>query len=193
MGRVPGSALRLLVGSLLLLSGASALGQSSDDWYLDGYRGPYQGRVMDADSRVPLTGVAVVAVWRREIIYPLFYRTEVYRATETVTDDQGNFLLHAKEIEEGAPRWTRRPTFVIFLPRYTVFQGVPEGRFEKPGTTIELRRLKSWQERLGSNSVSPYSLSDYPFRDFPNLMRLFNEERLLRGLKPYEPTEKRPE
>ena len=110
-----------------------------------------------------------------------------------MTDAEGYFILHAREIEEAAPRWTRRPTFVMFFPSYTVFQGVREGRFQKPGTTIELRRLKDWKERIGLNSVSPYSISDYPFKDFPHLMRLFNQERALRGLKPYEPMEKPPE
>jgi hypothetical protein len=182
----------LIVGGLLALR-SDALALGADEWYLDGYHGPYQGRVIDGDSKEPLAGVAVVAVWRREIIFAPHSSTVVYRTKETVTDPDGYFMLHAREVEEGAPRWTRRPTFVMFLPNYTVFQGIREGRFEKSGTTIELRRLNNWRERMGLNDVDPYSLSDYPFRDFPRLMQLFNEERASRGFKPYLPMERPPQ
>ncbi|HUM17196.1 MAG TPA: hypothetical protein VL086_15985, partial [Candidatus Nitrosotalea sp.] len=42
-----------------------AWAQAPETWdrYLDGYRGPYRGQVIDADTKAPLAGAVVVAMW----------------------------------------------------------------------------------------------------------------------------------
>jgi hypothetical protein len=158
--------------------------------YLLEPRGPYRGRVVDADTRAPLVGAVVVAVWYREKTALLHTNTVRYRAREVPTRDDGSFVIDARDVEEGAPERTRRPTFVIFYPRYELFNQAYE-KFEGPGATVALRELKSWKERevYGAN-VYPSELSDDPFRELPHLMRRINEERRLRGLNLYEPREK---
>jgi hypothetical protein len=95
---------------LLVVCAASAGAQRPEGWdrYLDRHRGPYRGQVLDADSKAPLVGAVVVALWRRDRVYPFHNASEHYAVRETVTDSEGRFLLEVKDIEEVAPRRTRR-------------------------------------------------------------------------------------
>jgi hypothetical protein len=120
---------------------------------------------------------------------------ENYAVREAITDVRGHFLLDVRDVEEDAPRRTRRPGFLIFLPGYGSYPkqhvsptGFTGGIFERSGTIIELPRLVDREERrkhLGS--FGPHSYSDAPFRDLPELMRRINEERAAIGLEPYLP------
>jgi hypothetical protein len=192
-GRATVSCLCLLVASSI------ALAQSPEGWdrYLDRYRGPYRGQVIDADTKTPLVGAVFVALWRRDRVYPLHIVSENYAVRETVTDQDGRFLLRARDVEEGAPRRTHRPEFLIFVPGYGSFprfQKSPTGFlgdvFEGAGTTVELARLEGREERRKSLSTSsPHRFSENPFKDLPQLMRTLNQERIAIGLSPYSPAE----
>jgi hypothetical protein len=97
-----------------------------------------------------------------------------------------------KDIEEGAPRRTRKPEFLVFVPGYGSFpQGytAPKGflaeLFEGPGTTIELPRLSNRQQRLNIlKSASPHKFSDNPDQEIPRLTRAIERERAALGLDP---------
>ena len=145
---------------MLGLTTSLAVGQQAWERYLDGYHGPYRGRVIDADTKTPLSGVVVVAVWQRDTTSLLHSQVVVHRVREVLTDKEGAFVLHAKDLEESAPQHTLHPYFVVFYPGYTVFQGVYERRFQGAGATLELGRLKSWAERNQSGAnVYPNELS----------------------------------
>jgi hypothetical protein len=193
--------LRLAMPCLCLLVVYSmALAQSPEGWdrYLDRYRGPYRGQVIDAETKAPLAGAVFVALWRRDRVYPFQIVTENYAVREIVTDPEGRFLLEARDVEEGAPRRTHRPEFLIFVPGYGAFprfQRSPTGFlgdvFEGAGTTVQLPRLESREERRKHLfTFGPHSFSENPFKDLPQLMRTLNEERTAIGLSPYSPPEK---
>jgi hypothetical protein len=185
---------------LLLVCAASAGAQGAEGWdrYLDRPHGPYRGQVLDAETKAPLVGAVVVALWLRDRIYPFHITTEHYAVRETTTDSEGRFLLEVKDIEEGAPTRARRPEFLIFVPGYGVFpysQRSPTGFlgeiFERDGTTVELPRLVEREDRRRNlRSVGPHSLSETPHRDLPKLMEAIDAERLALGLSPYPPPEK---
>ena len=186
---------------LLLVCAASAGAQGAEGWdrYLDRPHGPYRGQVLDAETKAPLVGAVVVALWRRDRVYPFHITTEHYAVRETVTDSEGRFLLEGKDVEEGAPRRIRRPVFLIFLPGYGSFprlQSSPTGFlrdvFERSETTVELPRLEGREDRLKNlDTFSPYSLSETPHQELPGLMRAVDEERVAVGLKPYPSPERR--
>ena len=186
---------------MLLVCAGSAIAQRPEGWdrYLDRPRGPYRGQVLDAETKAPLAGAVVVALWRRDRVYPFHITTEHYAVRETITDSEGRFSLDAKDVEEGAPRRTRRPVFLIFLPGYGSFprlQTSPTGFvgdvFERGGTTVELLRLEGREDRLRNlDTVSPHSLSETPHQDLPRLMRAVDEERETVGLKSFPSSEKR--
>jgi len=188
-----------LCGVLLMSATLVAWSQDTQTWdrYLDRPRGPYRGQVVDAETKAPLAGAVVVALWWRNRVYPFHSVAEHYAVRETVTDAEGRFLLDAKDVEEGAPRRTYHPEFLIFRPGYGSFpkkyvapRGFTGGIFERAGTIIELPPLRDREERRRHLWLfDPHSYSDTPFKDVPVLVRKFNEERVAIGLQPLSPPE----
>jgi len=191
-----------LIATLFALLGISAPArpQGVEGWdrYLDRPRGPYRAQVVDADSKAPLVGAVVVALWRRDRVYPLHIETENHAVREVVTDSDGRFILDATDIERSAPRRTRKPEFLIFKPGYGSFpssqrapRGFTGGIFEGSGVTVELPKLSDQDERRRHlRDISPHSWSDDPFKELPELMRIVNEERDAVGLSTYGPAAK---
>ena len=163
------------------------------DRYLDRPRGPYRAQVVDAETKTPLPGAVVVALWRRNRVYPFHSVTENYAVRETVTDAEGRFVLDAQDVEEGAPPRTYHPEFLIFLPGYGSYPrkhvsptGFTGGIFERSGALVELPRLVDREERRKHLwSFGPHSYSDKPLRELPQLMDRINAERIAIGLEPY--------
>lgn len=176
----------------LLLAGAPAWAQIPEGWdrYLGRHRGPYRGQILESQTKAPLAGAVVVALWRRDVVYPFQVNSEHYAVRETVTDSDGRFVMEVRDIEEGAPRRTRKPEFLVFLPgygafphRYTSPKGFMAELFEGAGTTVEIPRLESREERLNNlSSFSPHRLSDAPDKDLPRLMKAVDNERIALGL-----------
>jgi hypothetical protein len=168
------------------------------DLYIGHYRGPYRGQVIDADTRAPLVGAVVVARWTRDRIYPLHSLNEHYAVREVLTDSEGRFVIDARDVEENAPKRTRHPEFRIFLPGYGAYpkfqrapRGFTGGIFWGAGTTVELPRLESRQQRIESlYLVVPHNFSEQPFSELPLLIRAFNEERIALGMDPLSAPEK---
>jgi hypothetical protein len=175
---------------------ASAWAQMPEGWdrLLGPNRGrPYRGLILDSDTKAPLAGAVVVAMWVRERVYPFQVNTEHYAARETVTDAEGRFVMDVKDIEERAPRRTRKPGFLVFLPGYGTFPyqytsptGFLATLFERDGTTIEIPRLQTREERLKNiRRFGLHDFSDSPHTELPKLMRALNEELVTVGLSPY--------
>jgi hypothetical protein len=190
--RVVGLCVVLVMGGTL-----AAWSQDTETWdrYLDRPRGPYRGQVVDAETKAPLVGAVVVALWWRNRVYPFHSVAEHYAVRETVTDAEGRFLLDVKDVEEGAPRRTYHPEFLIFQPGYGSYPrkhvaptGLTVGKFEGLGTVVELPRLFDREERRKHLWMfGPHTYSDKPLRDLPELMRRINIERIAIGLEPYPP------
>jgi hypothetical protein len=191
----------LLVGLLALGSCGAAVAQTEDgDGYVNGQKGTYRGRVLDAGTGRPLAGVVVVAVWRRVRVVPLGHRSEHYAAREALTNESGDWVIEAHDLESSAPRRTRRPTFTIFLPGYGRPREVPSTPpsppwtfYEGAGHTVEMPQLKTHEERrIHLRSVDPYTFSETPFTEISEFTRLFNQERVGLGLGPYPPPGRQP-
>lgn len=179
---------------VLVLAGSPASAQGTEGWdrYLDRPRGPYQGQVVDAETKAPLAGAVVVVRWLRDRVYPVHMVAENYAVRETITDADGRFFLDVRDVEEGAPRRIRRPGFFIFLPEYGSYPnrhvsptGFTGGIFERPGAVVELPRLVDREERRKHLFLfDPHSYSDTPFKELPEFVRRFNAERVAIGLEP---------
>jgi hypothetical protein len=191
---------RLVALSALLAIGPSAaLSQETQGWdrYLDRPGGPYRGQVVDAETKAPLAGAVVVVHWLRDRLYPVHSVAENYAVRETITDAEGRFFLDAKDVEDEAPRRTRRPGFLIFLPGYGSYPhrhvsptGLTGGIFERSGAVVELPRLTDREERRKHLfRFDPHSHSDAPFKDLPEFVRKYDAERVAIGLEPLSPGE----
>ena len=181
------------LGVLVICASASAQMPEGWDRLLGPNRGrPYRGLIIDSDTKAPLAGAVVVALWVRERVYPFQVNTEHYAVRETVTDAEGRFVMEVKDIEEGAPRRTRKPEFLVYLPGYGSFphgymspKGFLAELFEGSGTSIELPRLVSREQRIKVLSgASPHRFSSDPERDLPHLTKAVDEERVALGLDP---------
>ena len=178
---------------IALAYGAAAQSTELRERYLDKPRGPYRGKVIDAETRAPIVGAVVVAHWYRDRVGPFHSVMEHYAVREVLTDADGVFVIDAKQIEEGAPRRTYHPEFLIFMPgygSYPRFQKAPTGFiggvFEGAGVVVGLPRLKSPEDRrkhlLRVNPMTPD-----PLAEVPQLMRKIDEERVSIGLTPALP------
>ncbi len=150
---------------------------------------PYRGKVVDAETGEPITGAVVIAVWEREFTGAGGRLHEFYDAQEVLTDQAGEFVLDASEIEARAPYNTRWPAFRIykpgygFYPRYQVSPTIiPRDAFRQEVTVVRLRRLLTKEERLENLNVQ-FSL--IPEQKQKQLLRAINAERRALGLSPY--------
>jgi len=195
-------AILAVLGALVLASCAPVAGQN--DEYLGGKTlGPYVGQVVDAETRAPIEGAVVVASWWRDRVWPGATISERYAAREVLTDREGRFVLDATQLEEYAPGGTLHPRFTVFFPGYAAFPprigstgiafskgGFLTGDFSPRGALIGLPRIKTQAERRDHvTTLNPFSLSQRPFRELPEFMRLINRESTSVGLEPYRRVE----
>jgi hypothetical protein len=173
--------------AVLLAGCASAAGTPPRDRFLKGYH-THRGRIIDAETKEPLVGAAVVAVWEQEERWLLQTSDVFYEAREVLTDANGNFVLDAEELERNAPARTLPPFFTIFFPGYGSFpsyqvapKGFLRGIFEGAGVTVELPKLKTREERLQVIGRMPPAVPD---QSIPNLLRMMNLEEISLGLQP---------
>ncbi len=148
----------------------------------------YYGRVIDAETKEPLEGAAVLAVYYTQKPSPggpvSFYR----EAQETVTDKNGEFKIPSITLTtfKFLHFFDPHPHITIFKPGYGAY---PRHKDVKPRflpankhVTIELPRLKTREERLLNYGC--YPSSDVPGMKYKNLFRLIEEEAKALGLEP---------
>ena len=153
--------------------------------------GPYRGRVVDAETKQPLAGAAVLAVWRwggPGLGHP---SEGFHDALEVLTDANGEFVVPRKthfifsifaEVEE--------PHFIIYYPGYGSFPlyhvqptGAALDSAFREHTVVELPRLKTYEERLRAAGI-PSGAVGVPDEKMPNLIHLINQERRALGAPP---------
>ncbi len=158
--------------------------------------GPYHGRVIDTETKEPIEGAAVLAVWNRRTAFLGHPRITYYDAQETLSDKGGNFTIPGTSTFSLNPlSRIDEPRFTIFKPGYRAYtalfqvstQDTPTGLYEKDGRlVVELKQLTRREERLenlGRISIS----SRVPNEKYPNLMRLRDLEEAALGLSSRHP------
>jgi hypothetical protein len=168
----------LFVGVLLLLAWSGPADAQLIELYMKGYAGPYHARIVDAETKAPLAGVAVLVIWEYDKIEFLHTRVTFHDAREAQTDANGEFVLDVPEVEKHLPARTLRPRFVLFKPGYASSQGHHTAR----GETVELRPLQSRKQRLEVIRNTPPG--GVPDDKMPGLITLMNVERRALGLDP---------
>lgn len=154
--------------------------------------GPHHGRVIDKETKQPIEGAAVLAVWWKEtpmIGHPM---QSVHDVQETATDKDGNFTIPGTSTFSPISR-IHEPLFTIFKPDYQAYGYNGGWKLQSPGrdgrTVVELGALRTREERL--ENQGRVSVSDCDRNEkCPNLIRLINVERSNLGLKPIGPIKK---
>ena len=174
----------------------SAFASTGSIYYSDG---PWKGTVIDAETKEPIEGAVVVAIWRKVYGTPTGSNSHFLDAREVLTDAKGNFLIPRFWKLNVLPliRWFDGPEFIIFKPGFTTFS--PHEYFQryfpqsplkvdldtlaemfKKGVVVELLKLKTREERLSNSRVS---LTDVRAEKLPRFYGLINEERRSLGLE----------
>ena len=153
------------------------------------YDGDYKGRVVDEQTREPIQGVVVTAVWSYLCPTPAGQISRFYDAFETVTDERGDFTVPGKGLRLFVDLDTARLS--IFKAGYEYFEynwkTMKIGRllsqrirWEQERAIIPLRKLTDEERMKGSISFGPHVNQKH--------RRLFDKEknkaRIERGLRP---------
>jgi hypothetical protein len=155
--------------------------------------GPYRGRVVDAETKAPLEGAVVLAVWENEIPGVSGPGQAYLDSEEVLTDRDGRFVVGEHPPISFFPSWVTGPRISIFYPGYGSFplyqtspQMPPRGipglleMMEKEELVIELPRLTTREERL--KVIDGAFFDDIPHEKVPSLVRAINIERRALGL-----------
>ena len=152
--------------------------------------GPWHGKVIDAKTKQPIEGAAVVAVFGKDCPAlgsgPVEY---FYDAKETLTDKNGDFYIPVfRSITFICG--IRFPEFTIFKPGYGSFpqyQVSPKSSFiSEEGTVVELPRVTDKNKRLGILSTTESQVvtwMDAPSKKVPSFIKLIHEEDANLGLR----------
>jgi hypothetical protein len=159
-----------------------------------GCAGPWKGKILDVETKEPLEGAVVLAVWERVYRTPAGANSYFYEAKETVTDKAGEFEIPSYTPINLLPLITymRGPDFTIFKPGYGSLNSLALGGYltgEKSGEqilemrgrkyrffhgAIELPPLHTWDERNKANMILPYG--DIPKNKWPLLKESTEKE-----------------
>ncbi len=147
--------------------------------------GPFHGKVVDAETKQPLAGAAIVAVWYWEGPGLGHAAERLYDAREVVTDTNGEFTLPRTV---HVPVWgsIREPDIVIYYPGYKDTLHGDELKMSDAEAralrVVELRRAVGEERRRYAGM--PSAVGGVPDKKMPNLIRLVNVERRSLGLRP---------
>ena len=85
--------------------------------------GPWKGKVIDAETKKPIEGAVVLAVWDRNYRTPTGGSSYFYEAKEVLTDKDGRFEIPSYITINLLPliSYIEGPTFTIFKPGYGDF------------------------------------------------------------------------
>lgn len=154
--------------------------------------GPYEGKVIDADTGGPIEGVVVLGEWGREHISPGGATHTFYDAKETITDKNGEFYIEGmglKILSNVTPM-----DVLIFKAGYKYF-GSPWESLKKSKYLIAKKKIKwegdkviiplkklTMEER---KKEGPPSRPTIPINKMTLLTREINKERIAIGLTPF--------
>lgn len=126
--------------------------------------GPWKGRILDIETKEPLEGTVVLAVWERVYRTPAGPNAYFYNAKEALTDKEGRYEIPSYTPINLLPiiSFMRGPRFFIFKPGYlnieiVLDENVNDKAVELPERgkvfrlapgVIELPRLRTKEERL---------------------------------------------
>lgn len=161
---------------------------SSSGCALYHHYGPYYGTVVDAETKQPLEGAVVLAVYLTEqYITPGGAVQYFLDAQEAVTDKNGEFRIPSLNAFafRAMSIFDPYPGFKIFKPRYKCYEDSAKfmPNYSLPvdqHVMIELQELKTKNERIRNTDCYPGSVPDQRMR---KLIELNNIERADLGLQ----------
>jgi hypothetical protein len=149
--------------------------------------GPYEGRVIDADTGAPIEGVVVLGTWSKEYRGAGGAVSKYHDAMETVTDKNGEFKIEGlglQVISNVLPI-----NVLIFKSGYEYESGfwtalkkyAKKVKWEGNKAIIPLKKL-TMEERKKSATFPPSPTTQAPEEKIKMMMEEIRKERKERGL-----------
>ena len=153
--------------------------------------GPWRIRILDAETKQPLSGVIIVAVWYKSDGHTKRY----FDSAEVVTGPDGWATISSRDVPKGRDA---RPWLDIYKRGHGTgwrFHGEETWRphefwkaedafkeLERSGGIFELPPAKTREERRKALPSLPWGV---PFTRMPMFMKALNQEAAYLGLPPY--------
>ena len=136
--------------------------------------GPYEGRVIDADTNNPIEGAVVSGSWYKEEATPAGSASTYYDSYETLTDKDGKFRIPGR----GLLLFTeiRDVDFSIFKAGYEQLEPNPWKGLRTWGIDDSI----TWQGEKGTFKLRRLSLAEREKRVVHSLSVPINKQRLFR-------------
>jgi hypothetical protein len=159
----------------------------------------YKGRVIDAGTKEPIEGAAVVVYWYKEKGYFIETVQKLKNVKETLTDENGEWAIKGpKGHDIGHPfylmishipfiYYTWKPSFIVFKPGYcsvpkpaSLLAACKEMKFHGGegfghGMTVELPRLTKRGHRRLASMVGPIGSGKKWRKKQKEFIRLLNK------------------
>jgi hypothetical protein len=87
------------------------------------YLASFEGKVIDADTKEPIEGAVVLAIYHKTVHTIAGSNTYVIDGQETLTDVNGEFKISSKTVSSEEISGKPRGSLVIFKPGYGVSPG----------------------------------------------------------------------
>ena len=169
------------------------------------YAATFKGKVIDADTREPIEGAVVVAVWHEATATISGESTRLEDVKETLTDKKGEWTIEGPRGKRGGSvtaiytfltgsYYTRPPEFIVFKPSYCSWPagfGIDscKGKLKPSGNdklangeTVELSTLTNREDRLRAQGIGPVYDGPSILNKQQEFIRLLNAERRNLGL-----------
>ena len=151
------------------------------------YLACFEGKVIDSETKEPIEGAAVLAVYHGGSLSVAGSGYFPVDAQETLTDENGLFRIPARTVKSDKASGTAPGNIVIFKPGYGTFPN--HKRSEAVGENkswptaekyilYELPKLTMKEERKSNLPPRP----DIPYSKMKYFVRLISEERVYLGL-----------
>lgn len=149
--------------------------------------GPYEGKIVDVNTREPIKGVVVLAVWNKSLVTAAGSTHTYHDAEETITDEKGEFRIQGKGLLIMSS--IDPINILIFKAGYEYVGMVPwysleswqEIKWEGKKAIIPLRKLTMEERRKRL-----FGKENIPDENQRLFIRELNKERLELGLTPYQ-------
>lgn len=116
-----------------------------------GYRGPFEGRVIDAETRQPIQGAVVFVEWLSGTPTPAGRIDEFYDATEVLTDEQGYFRIEKKGSWNPWTNWMLKATGLIYKAGYGAVTNLGAPSAIRRRAEIQKSRSSEERRKMGPN------------------------------------------
>jgi len=177
----------LLLFIIFIIMGICTAGVLSPFPYI--HLDSFSGKVIDANTKEPIKGAEVLAVYHKEVPGIAGSNTYSIDALETLTDEKGEFNIPDTKRWFVLNRGYTEGNLIIFKPGYGVFprhklsNAIGENKSWPPPEkhiVYEIPKLKNKEERRSNIPTRP----EIPYEKMKLFVTLINEERINIGLTP---------